>query len=82
MSTTISSREFNQNVSAAKRAAETEPVIITDRGSPAFVLMSVDHYRSIAGAPGNIVELLSMPEDIEFESGRLEPAPLKVPDLS
>jgi hypothetical protein len=30
--TTISSREFNQDVSAAKRVATNEPVIITDRG--------------------------------------------------
>lgn len=82
MSTTISSREFNQNISAAKHAAETGPVIITDRGSPAFVLMSIDHYRNFTGTHGNIVEMLSMPEHIEFEPARLEPAPLKVPDLS
>ncbi len=82
MSTTISSREFNQNISAAKRAAETEPVIITDRGSPAYVLMSIDHYRNVTGAHGNIVQMLSMPEDIEFDPDRLEPAQLKIPDLS
>lgn len=82
MSTTISSREFNQNISAAKRAAETEPVIITNRGSPAYVLMSIDHYRNFTGAHGNIAQMLSMPEDIEFEPARLEPAQLKIPDLT
>ena len=33
----ISSREFNQDVSKAKRAAEQGPVFITDRGTPAHV---------------------------------------------
>ena len=30
--TTLSSREFNQNVSRAKKAAELGPVFITDHG--------------------------------------------------
>jgi hypothetical protein len=38
MTITLTSREFNRNPSAAKRAAEKEPVIITDRGRPRFVL--------------------------------------------
>lgn len=37
--TTLSSREFNQKVSEAKRAANNRPVFITDRGRPAHVLM-------------------------------------------
>ena len=40
--TTISSRDFNQDVSKAKRAAEAGPVVITDRGRPAFVLLRHD----------------------------------------
>ena len=40
--TTISSRDFNQDVSQAKRAAEAGPVVITDRGRPAFVLLRHD----------------------------------------
>lgn len=81
MSTTITSREFNQNVSAAKRAAESEPVFITDRGRPAHVLMSIEHYRRLTGERGNIVELLAMTEETEFEPARLEPGTLRVPDL-
>ena len=34
--TTFSSREFNQYVSEAKKAAESGPVFITDRGKPAL----------------------------------------------
>ncbi|MFA5980188.1 MAG: hypothetical protein WC818_18290 [Pseudomonas sp.] len=35
--TTISSREFNQDTSGAKKAARMGPVFITDRGKPAHV---------------------------------------------
>jgi len=78
----ISSREFNQNVTAAKRAAAEGPVVITDRGRPAFVLMSIDHYRRLSGERPSIVELLAMSEDVEFEPARLSPCELRVPDLS
>ncbi|MFN2322049.1 MAG: type II toxin-antitoxin system Phd/YefM family antitoxin [Trueperaceae bacterium] len=80
---TISSREFNQNVSAAKRAAQSEPVIITDRGLPAHVLISIEHYRRLTGEPGDIVRMLAMAEEgLEFEPVRLEPGALKVPDFA
>ena len=50
MGTIITSREFNRDVSAAKRAAERGPVTITDRGHPSHVLLSVEQYeRLIAG---------------------------------
>ena len=70
---TISSREFNQDVSRAKRAADEGPVIITDRGTPAYVLMRHDMYRRLAGGFPNILELLSEPgvEEIEFHPPRL-----------
>ena len=35
----ITSREFNQDVSKAKRAALKGPIFITDRGRPAHVLL-------------------------------------------
>lgn len=40
--TTLSSRELNQDVSRAKRAARHGPVLITDRGKPAHVLLSFE----------------------------------------
>ena len=43
--TTLSSREFNQAASEAKRAANKGPVFITDRGRPAHVLMSMALYQ-------------------------------------
>ncbi|HEV8015150.1 MAG TPA: type II toxin-antitoxin system Phd/YefM family antitoxin [Stellaceae bacterium] len=71
--TTISSREFNQDVSRAKRAAERGPVIITDRGEPAYVLLRHDAYRRLASNGPGIRELLDMPgaEEIDFDPPRL-----------
>lgn len=40
--TTLSGRELNQDLGRAKRAANEGPVIITDRGRPAHVLLSFD----------------------------------------
>ena len=47
--TTLSSREFNQDASGAKKAAKQGPVFITDRGRPAHVLLSIDDYQRLAG---------------------------------
>ena len=57
----LTSRDFNQDVSRAKRAARIEPVFITDRGRPTHVLMSVETYRRLSGQTETIVDLLAMP---------------------
>ena len=49
--TTLSSREFNQDTSRAKKAASEGPVFITDRGKPAHVLLSIEDYQRITGGP-------------------------------
>lgn len=64
---TISSREFNQDVSAAKRAARTEPVFITDRGRPSHVLLSFEAFRRLSGQTETIVDLLALPEGADAE---------------
>ena len=46
---TITSRDFNQDVGAAKRAAEIEPVTITDHGRPSHVLITVAHFDQLTG---------------------------------
>jgi prevent-host-death family protein len=71
--TRLSSREFNQDVSRAKRAAEKGPVVITDRGEPAYVLLRHADYRRLAGRAPTIRELLDQPgvEQIEFDPPRL-----------
>lgn len=71
--TKLSSREFNQDTSRAKRAAKKGPVFITDRGRPSHVLLTAEEYERITGRQKSIAELLAMPEaaDIEFEPPRL-----------
>jgi prevent-host-death family protein len=65
----LSSREFNQDTGRAKKAAEDGPVIITDRGKPAHVLLSFDDYQKLTVKKQNILELLACPEAdaIEFD---------------
>lgn len=67
--TTMTSRAFNQDTSRAKKAALAGPVIITDRGKPAHVLLSIRDYRKVLGKTRSIADLLAMPgaEDIELE---------------
>jgi PHD/YefM family antitoxin component YafN of YafNO toxin-antitoxin module len=71
--TTLSSRQFNQDASKAKKAAEAGPVFITDRGRPAHVLLTFDAYKKITGARTKIADLLAMPgsEDAEIEIPQL-----------
>jgi len=68
MPTTMSSREFNQDASRAKRAAKAGPVFITDRGEPQHVLLSIEDYQRLVGRR-RIVDVLAMPaaETIDFD---------------
>ncbi len=67
--TTLSSRQFNQDASKAKKAATAGPVFITDRGRPAHVLLTFEEYKKITGVQTKIADLLAMPgiEDIDLE---------------
>lgn len=68
MATRMSSREFNQDTSGAKKAAERGPVYITDRGRLAHVLLTFDAYEQLLGEH-RVLDLLAEPagvEDIEF----------------
>jgi len=71
--TTLSSREFNQRASEAKKAANDGLVFITDRGRPSHVLMSIEQYRRLTASQRKIADLLAMPDvaDLEFETPRL-----------
>ena len=66
--TTLSSRQFNQDASKAKKAAKEGPVFITDRGRPAHVLLTFGEYKKITGGRTKIADLLAMPgiEDVEL----------------
>lgn len=64
MVTTMSSREFNQDTSRAKKAAERGAVVITDRGRPAHVLLTYDAYEQLLG-DHRVTDLLGSPAGIE-----------------
>lgn len=70
----ISARDFNRDVSAAKRAADQGPVVITDRGEPAYVLLSAQTYEALTDKR-SIVYWLQSDDDIDFEPARLTSPP-------
>lgn len=81
--TTLSSREFNQDTSRAKKASSKGPVFITDRGKPAHVLLSIEEYQRLSGKRRSLVDALSMPglADIDFDPPKLQIS-VKAADLS
>ena len=76
--TSLTSRELDQDVARAKRAAKSGPVFITDRGKPAHVLLSIEEYRRLAGQGRSLLETLSMPGladiDLDPPCARIESA--------
>ena len=82
--TTLSSRQFSQDASGARKAAQNGPVFITDRGRPSHVLLSLESYHSLIAKQPSIVDLLAMPgiEDIAFEPVRASAPLFRPADLS
>ncbi len=70
----MSARDFNRDVSAGKRAADHGPVIITDRGRAAHVLLSAAAYEDLIDKR-SIVDWLQTDSDVEFDPARLESLP-------
>ena len=57
----ITAREFNQDISKAKRFAASEPVFVTDRGRPTHVLLSIAAYRHLSGERQSLLDLIGAP---------------------
>ena len=74
MPKTLSSREFNQDTSGAKKACQSGPVFITDRGKPSHVLMRYEDYQRVIGKQKTILDLVGMPglAEIEFEPEKIK----------
>jgi prevent-host-death family protein len=69
----ISAREFNQDVSRAKRAANDGPVVITERGRPSHVLMTMAEYERLTGGEMSLLEAVADPSgDFDFDFPRLD----------
>ena len=81
--TTVTSRELNQDIGRAKKAAKSGPVFITDRGKAAHVLLSIEDYRRLTGQGRSLVEALSLPGlgEIDFDPPRVR-IEVPPPDLS
>ncbi|MGE8547970.1 type II toxin-antitoxin system Phd/YefM family antitoxin [Alcaligenes sp. Marseille-Q7550] len=73
--TTLSSRELNHDLGHAKKAAQQGPVIITDRGKPAHVLMSYELYQRLIGQQRSLVDALAMPGLAQID---FDPAPSRI----
>lgn len=81
--TTLSSREFNQDTSGAKKAAQLGPVIITDRGRPAHVLLTIEDYRLLTGENMSLAEAMAQPDaDFDFDPPRVGGGIFKPVDLT
>ena len=73
IATTLSSHEFNEDPSSARKAADNGPVFISSGGRPTHVLLSIEDYQKLARQQSSIVELLAMPDgaSIEFDPPRM-----------
>ncbi|MBI2766554.1 MAG: type II toxin-antitoxin system Phd/YefM family antitoxin [Chloroflexi bacterium] len=82
--TTLTSREFNQDTSGAKKAARKGPVFITDRGRPAHVLLTIEDYRRLTGGNMSLAEAVAQVgvADFEFKPPRTGPGIFKPAKLS
>jgi hypothetical protein len=47
------------------KAARHGPVIVTDRGRPAHVLLSYEEYQRLVAGGASIIDLLGAPEGVE-----------------
>lgn len=83
--TTLSSRDFNQDIGRAKRAAATGPVFITTRGKRTQVLLSIEEYERLTGKRNTLAELLAMPHgegaELELDIPERSKSGLRIPDF-
>lgn len=78
---TVTSQKFNQNPTAAKRAANSEPVRITERGKVSHVLLSIADFEAMTGQTKNIVDLLAMPDADHLDIDKFDASSIKAVDF-
>jgi prevent-host-death family protein len=81
--TTLTSREFNQDTSGAKKASRKGPVFITDRGRPAHVLLTIEDYQRLSGRNMSLLEAVAQTgaSEFDFDPRRLGDGLFKPADL-
>lgn len=79
----VSSRNFSQDTGSAKKQAAHGPVIITDRGKPAHVLMTFEYFEKLTGKRLTLLEAVADDEggEFEFDFPKLGDFGLKVPEF-
>jgi hypothetical protein len=77
-STTLTSREFDQDISGAKKAAAQGPVFIIDRGRPTHVLLSIEDHQRLTSGQMSLAEALAQQEaDFDFDPPRADAIVIK-----
>ena len=83
--TTVSARDLEPDLASAKKAANSGPVIVTDRGRPTYALLKIEDYYKLAGTQrqSQLAVMDAIPGGhFAFEPPRLTENDLKPVDLS
>jgi prevent-host-death family protein len=67
MPQTFTARQYNQDASSVKRAANEGTVIITERGKPAHVLMTYAEYQRLKGRSEPKATLVAFLESLPLD---------------
>jgi PHD/YefM family antitoxin component YafN of YafNO toxin-antitoxin module len=73
----LASRAFVHGFKSAKRAAVHAPVLITERGEPAFALLNIAEYRRLtqtSKSGKSLLELLRLPDADAYD---FDPEPVR-----
>lgn len=82
--TTVTARDFNREPSRVKKAAALGPVIVTERGRPAHVIMSFSEFQRLSGGRRTLADLaMSLPDpgEVDTEPEISQNWGFKIPDL-
>jgi PHD/YefM family antitoxin component YafN of YafNO toxin-antitoxin module len=83
--TTVSARDFARDLASAKKAANSGPVIVTDRGRPAYALLKIEDYYKLTVTHDTslLAAMDAIPGgDFTFEPPQLTGNDLKPADLN
>ena len=70
--TTLTSREFDQDINGARTAAARGPIFITEGGRPSHVLLTIQDYCRLTGGEMSLTEALAQPHaDFDFDPPRV-----------
>ena len=69
---TLTSRTLDRQTGKAKKAAQRGPVVITERGHPSHVLLTIKAYRALTGQM-TLLDAIAQPHvgKFDFQPARL-----------